>query len=333
MKDRGAVIEYADSVVGLAASVGLVSELGAWPHLEVAFLPAQAPYDLTAHAVDLVDGGGFAGGDEQVVVMVHVYRVDVEVVDAAVVILRRRDVGLVEAYMLEAAPFEEHLAGLDVKLLDDTLPRHAVLQAANRGEVPGHRVVDRDQRGVLRADEELVVVSITAVACTEALYLAVGVIEDHVVAWYLPPGKDGSSPVGLHLEVHRAPMRALQGTEPHHLPAIVEDHGTALPSPALPRSDEDVAGGSAVRLHDHINSGRAKVRPRAEGPGVVRRFAARRPRQRDPRGASARRGEEPAACELLAHRNTFPYQESFSNICLPGPHFSSYFPNSLSRRF
>src|SRR5215204_3715797 len=189
--------------------------------------------------------------------------------------------------MFEAAPFEEHLASLDVELLNDTLPRHAVLRAANRGEVPGHRIVDRDHRGVLTRDEELVVVSVTVVARTEALYLAVGVIEDHVVAWYLPPGKDGSSPVGLHLEVHRAPMRALQGTEPHHLPAIVEDHGTALPSPALPRSNEDVAGGSVVSLHGHINSGRAKVRARAECPRALRRFAARRARQRDPRGAGA----------------------------------------------
>src|SRR5215217_8757564 len=294
MKNRGAIIEDRDGTVGLAAGVVLVGESGSRAHLEVALFAAQTPNDLTAHAVDLVDGGGFAGGDEQVVVVVHVNRVDVEVVDAAVVILRGRDVGLVEAYMLEAAPFEEHLAGIDVKLLDDTLPRHAVLQAANRGEVPGHRVVDRDQRGVLWADEELVVVSITAVACTEALYLAVGVIEDHVVAWYLPPGKHGSSPVGLHLEVHRAPMRALQGTEPHYLPAIVEDHRAALP-----RSDEDVAGGSLVRLHSHINSGRTKVRSRAEGPRALRRFTARRARQRDPRGASAQRCEKPASCELI----------------------------------
>ena len=53
--------------------------------------------------------------------MVHVYGVDVEVVDAGVVILRRRDVGLVQGHVVEAVPFEEHLAGLDVQLLDDAL--------------------------------------------------------------------------------------------------------------------------------------------------------------------------------------------------------------------
>jgi hypothetical protein len=124
------------------------------------------------------------------------------------------------------------------------------------------------------------------------------------VAWYLSLGKNMSSSVGLHLEVHRAPMRALLGMEPHHLPAIVEDHGAALPSPALPRGDEDVAIGSVARLLGHINSGWAKVRARAEGPRSLRRFATRRARQRDPRGASAHSCEKPASCEFIVYRKT-----------------------------
>jgi hypothetical protein len=83
--------------------------------------------------------------------------------------------------MLEAMPFEEHLPALDVELLDDTLPHPVVLQAADRREIPGHRVVDQDQRGILGADEELVVVPVIAVAGAEAGYLAVGMVEDPVL--------------------------------------------------------------------------------------------------------------------------------------------------------
>ena len=54
---------------------------GAFPHLEVAPLAAEAPDDLAASSVQFVDGGGVAGGDEEVVVLVYVYGVDVEVVE------------------------------------------------------------------------------------------------------------------------------------------------------------------------------------------------------------------------------------------------------------
>src|SRR5215210_257150 len=109
--------------------------------------------------------------------------------------------------MLDALPLEEHLSGLDVELLDDPLHRHSAPRATDRGEIPWHRVVDRDQCGVLRADEELVVVSVVAVGGRKAGYLTVGTIEDHVLAWYgFDPRKDGLSPVALHLEVHRPSM-------------------------------------------------------------------------------------------------------------------------------
>src|ERR671916_14699 len=109
--------------------------------------------------------------------------------------------------MVEALPLEERLASLDVELLDDPLHRHAASGAADGGEIPWHRVVDRDQCGVLRADEELVVVSVVAVGSADPCYLAVGMVEDHVLAWHgFDPRKDGLSPVALHLEVHRPPM-------------------------------------------------------------------------------------------------------------------------------
>src|SRR5215210_6506783 len=77
-----AVFEDGDSAVGLAAGIVLVSESGAWPHLEVALFAAQAPYNLAALAIDFVDAGCPAATDKQVAIMIYVYGVDVEVVDA-----------------------------------------------------------------------------------------------------------------------------------------------------------------------------------------------------------------------------------------------------------
>src|SRR5215208_570844 len=163
--------------------------------------------------------------------------------------------------MVDAAPFEEYLSGLDIQLLNDALYRYAILGAADRGEVPWHRVVDRDQCGVLRADEELVVVPVVAVGGPETGYLTVGGIEDHVHARCLPPGQDGSALVGLCLEVHRASVRAAQGMEPHNLPAIVDDHRAALSCAAFLRGEEDIAGGDAIAgLCVHLHSGWVEVR-------------------------------------------------------------------------
>src|SRR5215208_6472236 len=82
MNARGAVVEDGDGAVGLAAGVVLVSESGSWPHLEVALFPSQPPYDLAALAIDLVDAGCPAATDKQVAIVIYVYGVDVEVVDA-----------------------------------------------------------------------------------------------------------------------------------------------------------------------------------------------------------------------------------------------------------
>src|SRR5918992_5163510 len=161
--------------------------------------------------------------------------------------------------MVEALPLKEHLAGLDVELLDNALYGHAILGAAHRREVSRYRVVDRDQCGVLRADEELVVVPVVAVGGRKAGYLTVGTIEDHILAWCLPPGKYVSTLVGLHLKVKRAHMCAQQGTEPHDLPAVLDDHRAALPSVALLRGDEDIAVGGITCLLDHVYGGRGKV--------------------------------------------------------------------------
>src|SRR5215211_6857820 len=145
--------------------------------------------------------------------------------------------------MIEAVPFKEHFPALDVQLLDDTLPQRVVLQAADRGEIPGHSTIDRDQRGVLGADEELVVVPVAAVAGAEAGHLAVGMVEDHVLVYPVHPGEHALAAVALHFEVMCASVPALQRTEPHHLTAIVNYQRAALPLVALLRGNEEVAGG------------------------------------------------------------------------------------------
>ena len=89
----------------MAADVVLEGEWGARAHLEVVLLPAQSPHDLACLAVDLVDGAGRAGGDEQVILVIHIYGVDVEVVVGL-------EIRLLEADVLQAVPLEEHLAGL-----------------------------------------------------------------------------------------------------------------------------------------------------------------------------------------------------------------------------
>src|SRR5215213_9631868 len=163
--------------------------------------------------------------------------------------------------MVDAAPFEEHLCALDIQLLDDALYGYAVPGAADRGEVLWHRVVDRDQCGVLRAYEELVVIPVEAVGGRKAGYLTVGGIADDVLARCLPPGQDVSALVGLCLEVHRAFVRAAQGMEPHNLSAVVDDHRAALPCAAFLRGEEDIAGGSVIAgLCGHLDDGWVEVR-------------------------------------------------------------------------
>ena len=131
-----------------------------------------------------------------------------EVVETGATVLHQPRVGLVEADVLEATPFEEDLAGLDIQLLDDALPRQAIREAANGGEVRWYRAVDRDQGRVLRADVELVVVPVVAASGPDSGYLAVGAVGDYVLARELArrlhPGEHGAALVALDLEVHGA---------------------------------------------------------------------------------------------------------------------------------
>ena len=195
--------------------------------------------------------------------------------------------------MVKAVPFEEDLAGLDVELLDDAVPRRAVLRAAGWGEIRRHRLVGGEQRGVLRGDEELVQVSVEAVARADPRYLPVRVVEDNVLPdavpghhGPLPPGEHGPAPVSLHLEVPRGDVLL----EPHELTAVVEDHGPMLPD-ALLQSQKDVAGGGARTFSGDLRRGRGQVRARTEVPdalGLHRRGAWQRPDLRGAQGTGLR---------------------------------------------
>src|SRR5215213_5500889 len=102
----------------MAAGVVLVVRSRPLTHGEVAFLSAKPPDDLARLAVDLVDGGGPAGRDQQVLVVVYVYGVDVEVVERRLEIGWRFEIRLLKGHVLQAVPLEEDLAGPDVDLLD-----------------------------------------------------------------------------------------------------------------------------------------------------------------------------------------------------------------------
>src|SRR5215216_4165721 len=157
-----------------------------------------------------------------------------------------------------------------------TIPSQAILRATDRGKVRSRRGVGRQERGVLRGDEELVEVPAVAVARAYPGYLMVGVIEDHILAHAmsgrdlaLPPGEHGPAMVVLQLEVSRGPVLA----KPHELPNVIDYHRAVLPG-ALLQSDEDVPeSGIFARLRSsHLECGRAEVGARAEGPHALRRI-------------------------------------------------------------
>jgi hypothetical protein len=113
-------------------------------------------------------------------------------------------------------------------------------------------------------------VQVPAVAVVRAdpAHLAVGVVEDDVLALAValdhrafPTGENGTAPVALRFEVPRARVLA----EPHGPPSVVEHHRSVLPG-ALLDGQEDVAQGGIVRLRDHHRRGWAQIGAGMEGP-------------------------------------------------------------------
>ena len=133
---------------------------------------------------------------------------------------------------------------------------------------PSSGTVDRDQRRVLRGDEELVVVALVTVASSNPPHLPVGGVEDHVLSATV--GHTGTHVVGQE-QARRgsaAPcspwpsrLRRVQA-ETTQLPCVVDDHRSE-PSRALFRGEEDVASG-AVSRSCHPDAGRPEIEPRPE---------------------------------------------------------------------
>ena len=237
-----------------------------------------------ALAVELVDRRGMPRRHEQVVVGVDADRVEVEVVDVPRGV-GRRPVRLVHGDVVEAVPLEEHLAFLDVELLDDPFGHLTARRSPDRGEVRGHRVVDREERGAAFGDQELVEIAAVPVSAVHALELAVATVVDHAASAVgasgraLVPGEDGLAAVGLRAEVLRQLGRKRQ--EPDWLAAVVEDH----------RAEQ--ARGCRLRREHRVVAGRCDEDEAGRSPR-------RRRVDRDRRRVPARLGHERRARRLGA---------------------------------
>src|SRR4029077_5692066 len=78
-----------------------------------------------------------------------------------------------------AVPFEEDAPGLDVDLLDDSVPDRSLLWAAYGREIDRQAVVDGEHRGVVLRDQKLVDVADEAVAGADLRHGPVrGVVDD-----------------------------------------------------------------------------------------------------------------------------------------------------------
>ena len=214
---RPAVVEDAHRVRVQRRDVMLEPEGGARPHPEAGPLPAKLPDDLPAGPGHLVDRAGVAGRQQQVAVGRDRDRVDVQVVERrGLGAPGERRVRVGDRDVVQAVPLEQDLAGSDVDLLHHAGQRDPLGRAADCGQVRGPRPVGGDQRGVLRADHELVQVRLQPVARLDGGDGAVRGVGDDRLALAValddlpfPPGEHGLA-AGSH---HRYPA-ALE-----HLPA------------------------------------------------------------------------------------------------------------------
>ena len=120
-----------------------------------------------------------------------------------------RLVGLVRRQVVERRPLEQHPTGGDVHLLDAVVEHPPAGAAAVHAEVGRARLVDQQQRGVARRDDEVVEVHRPVVAGLHARHLPVAAVDDDalpdahadvLVDAALPPGQHGPPAVLLHLE-------------------------------------------------------------------------------------------------------------------------------------
>ena len=272
------------------------------PSCEVALLPAEAPVDLPAVAVDVVDRPRVARVDQQVAVLVEVDGVDVEVVVRRRGGGRHRRLALGHRHVVEAVPLEQHAARGDVDLLDHAVEDRPVRGAADRREVVRHLVVDRDQRRPLRRQHELVPVGVEAVPGVDGRDHVVVRVDDVVdalavpdagVARALPPREDGLAAVGLGAEVPDL-VAGRERVEPDRPAAVVDDLGPLLrrARDVRLRRDEDVARLVLVAPLQHRDRRRLERRRVDERRSPVVVVACRRGRRRPGRDGGEDGGEE-----------------------------------------
>ena len=132
--------------------------------------------------VHLEYGPGVPRAHQQVAVGVEVDGVDVEPVPGRARRGRPRHVAVGVGHVAGAVPLEQHLAGLDVDLLDDAVDDLLVGGAADGGQVRGRRGIGDDQRRVPGRDEELVEVGGVPVGRPDGGDLLVTVVVDVVGA-------------------------------------------------------------------------------------------------------------------------------------------------------
>src|SRR5207249_507910 len=101
----GLVVEERERAVRLAPCIVLPCEPDAAAETEVASLSAQPPDDPAGSPAHLVDGMRVPGREEEVSVVVHVDRVEVEVVEHSRRIARRSVVRLAQRDVVVAEPF------------------------------------------------------------------------------------------------------------------------------------------------------------------------------------------------------------------------------------
>ena len=253
----------------------LEPERRARTHREAGPLPAELPDDLSGGPGHLVDRAGIPGRDQQVAVRCDRDRVDMEVVERR----RRgaageRHVGVGHRHVVEAAPFEQHLAGRDVDLLDHAGQRHPMRRAAHPGQVGRHRPDGGDERGVLRADDEFVQVDLEP-ASFDGGDGAVGGVGDDRLALPgapddlpFPPGEHGVALVALDLEVN--PPHALAGREagvrrvPDDAAVPVQDHQPRRAGPG-----EGISGRRQDEVRGIRGSGGAMAGDGQRGRGQI----------------------------------------------------------------
>ena len=143
-------------------------------------------------------------------------------------------VGLGDRDVVEAAPLEEHAATRQGELLHHTADHLPANRASDGRQVGRPHLVARDERRVLRRQQELVQVRLPPAARGQPRDDPIGLIEDDVgspakskIGLAFPPRQHRLAVVVTGAEVHRGVRR--RRVEPDDVARVVEDQHATLP--------------------------------------------------------------------------------------------------------